>query len=78
MDDQALIDTRVSAEPVKQDLDEAIEGFTIGVKNMRLNERRILYVHPSLGYQDTGWVEPNMALIIDVELVSIPHTTNLD
>lgn len=65
-----LINTR-QGEPVKQDLDMAIKGFCLGVKGMRKGDRRVLYIHPELGYGDTSWVEPNIALKVDVELIDV-------
>jgi len=65
-----LINTR-SGEPTKLDLITTVEGFALGVKEMKIGERRKLYIHPDLGYKDTAWVDPNVALIIDVELLSV-------
>lgn len=75
-DDQILHDTRKMNQPFKQDLDEAIPGFAEGVKGMKINERRVLFIHPDLAYQDTGWIDPNVALVLDVELVSLPSSEN--
>ncbi|MEX1012819.1 MAG: FKBP-type peptidyl-prolyl cis-trans isomerase [Waddliaceae bacterium] len=62
-----LINTRLNNIAVFQDLDQAIPGSALGVKGMYENERRVLYIHPSLAYNDSSLFEPNTALIIDVE-----------
>lgn len=70
--DKVLLDTRTNDTPVLQHLHQAILGFTQGVKGMHEGERRLLYIHPSLAYDDSPLFEPNTALIIDVKLISIP------
>jgi peptidylprolyl isomerase len=66
-----LLNTKEENTPVLQKLDEAIRGFSLGVKGMRKNERRMLYIHPELAYGDIGLIPPNIALIIEVELISL-------
>jgi peptidylprolyl isomerase len=52
-------------------LSETIPGFAKGVEGMREGERRILYIHPELGYALFGHFAPNSLLIVDVEVESI-------
>ena len=67
-DGSVLIDTK--DKPVIQDLREAISGFTQGVKGMRIGERRILYIHPDLGYGDFHSKHINQLIKADVRRVA--------
>lgn len=66
-DDRVLYDTKESGcQQVA--LDSVIPGFAKGVMGMRQGERRLLYIHPSLGFRSMHWtVPPNMVLVMDVE-----------
>lgn len=50
-----------------------IPGFSEAVMNMRVGGEVIAYVHPSLGYGESGagTIEPNSLLIFDIELEGI-------
>ena len=50
-----------------------IPGFSETVSNMRVGGEAIAYVHPSLGYGESGAgsVEPNSLLIFDIQLHGI-------
>lgn len=50
-------------------LDETIDGFSKGIIGMKEGERRILYVHPDLGYGRHGLSKPNALLVFEVELI---------
>jgi len=50
-------------------LDETIDGFNKGIIGMQEGERRVLYVHPDLGYGRHGFSMPNALLVFDVELI---------
>jgi peptidylprolyl isomerase len=50
-------------------LDEAIAGFSKGIVGMQEGEKRILYIHPELGYGKQQHLNPNALLIFEVELV---------
>lgn len=65
-DDRVLYDTKESGcQQVA--LDSVIPGFAKGVMGMRQGERRVLYIHPSLGFRSMHWtVPPNMVLVMDV------------
>lgn len=58
--------------PKEIHLAEVIPGFSKGVEDMSVGEKRKLYVHPDLGYGSTHWIAPPQSLlIIDVELIEI-------
>lgn len=66
-DDRVLYDTKESGCQ-RVALDSVIPGFAKGVMGMRQGERRLLYIHPSLGFRSMHWtVPPNMVLVMDVE-----------
>ncbi len=50
-------------------LDETIDGFSKGIIGMREGERRLVYVHPDLGYGRHGLSMPNALLVFEVELI---------
>ena len=69
---QKIVNTRdLVSGPFQVPLFETISGFAKGVEGMRLGERRKLFIHPDLGYGQTGQVPPNSLLIIDVEVMKI-------
>lgn len=55
--------------PVSIPLDQTIPGFSLGISGMKEGEKRLLYVHPDLGYGTTGHLPPNSLLIFEVEVV---------
>ncbi len=50
-------------------LDETIPGFSKGLVGMKEGEKRILYIHPDLGYGASGHLPPNSLLTFEIELV---------
>lgn len=58
---------------VQLSLSRTVPGFTEAVTCMNVGETIVAYLHPSLGYGETGsdMVEPNALLIFEIELVSI-------
>ncbi len=50
-------------------LDGVIEGFRKGLIGMQEGEKRILYVHPELGYGNSGFFPPNALLIFEIEVI---------
>ena len=60
-------------ENVDFSLANLIPGFSETVSNMRVGGEAIAYVHPSLGYGESGAgsVEPNSLLIFDIQLHGI-------
>lgn len=55
--------------PVAIPLDQTIAGFSKGIAGMKEGEKRIILVHPDLGYGATGHLPPNSLLIFDIEVV---------
>lgn len=49
-------------------LDEALFGLKEGIVGMKEGEKRILYIHPDLGYGKESFI-PNSLLIFEVEVV---------
>lgn len=66
-------DASIKGIPSMFDLSSLIPGFREGLMLMNVGSQFKFYVHPKLGYGETGStkIEPNTLLIIDVELVEI-------
>jgi len=66
-------DASVKGIPSTFDLSSMIPGFREGLMLMPVGSNFRFFVHPDLGYGETGStkIEPNTLLIFDVELVSI-------
>ena len=55
-------------------LNEAIIGFKKGLIGMKKGEKRVIYVHPELGYGSSGYMpRPNTLLSFEVELLDIEN-----
>lgn len=65
-------------EPVTLALCRTIPGVSQGMLGMKVGEKRILYIHPELGYGDADGIPipPNSLLIFEVEVVSILDQEN--
>jgi FKBP-type peptidyl-prolyl cis-trans isomerase len=66
-------DASIRGIPSTFDLQSMIPGFREGLMLMSVGSQFRFYVHPSLGYGESGStrIEPNTLLIFDVELVEI-------
>lgn len=58
-----------SLEPEVVSLDDSIEGFSKGIIGMKEGEKRVLYIHPDLGYKTSGFLAPNSLLTFEVEVI---------
>jgi peptidylprolyl isomerase len=59
-------------EKDKITLNDAIIGFRKGLIGMKKGEKRMIYVHPELGYGSSGYMpRPNTLLSFEVELLDI-------
>lgn len=58
-----------SGGPVAIPLDQTIPGFSKAIVGMKEGEKRIILVHPDLGYGTTGHLPPNSLLIFDIEVI---------
>ena len=66
-----------TADGTQFSLSGLIPGFAEAVRNMQVGGEVIAYVHPDLGYGESGAgtaVEPNALLIFDIELVGIANS----
>ncbi|NBO23715.1 MAG: FKBP-type peptidyl-prolyl cis-trans isomerase [Chlamydiae bacterium] len=50
-------------------LDETLPGFSKAIVGMREGEKRIIYIHPELGYGTSGYLPPNSLLTFEIEIV---------
>ena len=50
-------------------LDEIIPGLKAGLVGMKEGEKRIVYVHPEMGYGTNGYLPPNSLLTFEIEIV---------
>ncbi len=71
--DETLIGSSEQMDPIALDLTEAIEGFKKGLIGAKEGESRRLYIHPELGYGESGFLLPNALLIFDIEVLK-SHT----
>ncbi len=61
-------------------LDETIPGFSKGLLGMKEGEKRLLFIHPDLGYGTAGYLPPNSLLTFEVEVIkaNAPQSEPLD
>ena len=59
----------VSQEDEIISLQETIPGFSQGIVGMKEGEKRILYIHPELGYGTSGYLPPNSHLTFEIEVI---------
>jgi len=55
-------------------LDETIPGITKGLVGMKEGEKRILYIHPDMGYGTSSPLPPNSLLTFEIEVVKANST----
>ncbi|MCB1113739.1 MAG: FKBP-type peptidyl-prolyl cis-trans isomerase [Chlamydiia bacterium] len=58
-----------SGGPISIPLDHTIPGFAQALKGMKEGEKRMIWVHPDLGYGTGGQLAPNSLLIFEVEII---------
>ncbi len=49
-------------------LDETIEGFRKAILGMKVGEKRVVYIHPELGYGVSSSLSPNALLTFEIEM----------
>jgi peptidylprolyl isomerase len=69
MDGSVFASSQSTGQPIALPLDQAIPGFSIGLKGMKEGEKRTLYIHPELAYGTQGQLPPNSLLIFEIELL---------
>ena len=69
-----------SKEDELVNLDETIPGFSKGLLGMREGEKRMIYIHPDLGYGTSGYIPPNSLLMFEIEVVkaNAPQTETIE
>ncbi|MBN4067232.1 FKBP-type peptidyl-prolyl cis-trans isomerase [Simkania negevensis] len=67
--DGTVFGTSRTGEPIPLSLSHTIIGFRKGLEGMKEGEKRMLYVHPDLGYGTSGPLSPNSLLVFDIEVV---------
>ena len=62
-------------ENVSFPLSGVIEGFRAALENMHVGDSATAYIHPSIGYGETGAgsIQPNQLLIFDIDLIAIEN-----
>lgn len=70
-DGSVLADTWMSGKPVQLSLSETIPGFAWGIKGMKKNEIREIFIHPSLAYGIYTTLDKGIYLKAHVQLVDI-------
>lgn len=71
--DDTVFGTSEKMEPIALDLNDAIAGFKQGLIGAKEGEKRRLYIHPDLGYGDSGFLLPNALMVFDIEVLK-SHT----
>ncbi len=71
--DGTVFSSTIEAEKIS--LDQTIPGFSKAIIGMREGEKRIVYIHPELGYGKSGFLEPNSLLQFEIELIQANHTS---
>lgn len=56
-------------EPERVCLQETVPGFRKAITGMKEGETRTIYIHPTLGYGDSGSLLPNSLLTYEVEVI---------
>ncbi|MCI05469.1 peptidyl-prolyl cis-trans isomerase FKBP53-like, partial [Trifolium medium] len=73
--DGKIFDSCVGKAPFKFRLGvgQVIKGWDVGIKGMRVGDKRRLTIPPSMGYGDkrAGVIPQNSWLVFDVELVGV-------
>lgn len=58
-----------SKEDAVLSLDETIPGFSKGLLGMKEGEKRVLFIHPDLGYGTAGYLPPNSLITFEIEVI---------
>ncbi|XP_057952747.1 peptidyl-prolyl cis-trans isomerase FKBP53 [Malania oleifera] len=70
-----IFDSNIGSAPFKFRLgvNQVIKGWDVGVKGMRIGDKRRLTIPPSMAYgaKRQGTIPPNSTLVFDVELVGV-------
>lgn len=74
----AIIDTWKNNEPMEINLNHAIQGFILGMENMKIGELREILIHPSLGYGIYTLLEKGIYLKAKVKLLSFDSEIDLN
>ncbi len=68
-----FIDGKVFGQSQEDDvlsLDDTIEGFRKAIVGMKEGEKRLIFIHPDLGYgQSSGFLPPNSLLTFEIEII---------
>lgn len=75
--DGKVFGSSYDSDPISLNLDEAIQGFSLGIIGMKEGEKRTLYIHPDLAYGTGGYLAPNALLIFDIEVIKADSPENL-
>ncbi len=55
--------------PQTMPLNRTIAGFRKGIVGMKEGEKRLIYIHPDLGYGMKKTIQPNALLIFEIEVI---------
>lgn len=73
--DGTVFDSSIDKEPFKTALNRVVSGWRVGVPLMKEGARYKFYIPTELGYglnvRPGGKIEPNMALIFEIELLEV-------
>lgn len=67
--DDTVFGTSEEMKPVALDLNDAIAGFKQGLIGAKEGEIRRLYIHPELGYGETGFLLPNALMVFEIKIL---------
>lgn len=60
-------------------LQDTMAGFAKGLEGMKEGEKRTVFIHPDRAFGESGYMDPNAALIFDVEVIKAdtPESSDL-
>lgn len=62
---------------IKEPISNFIPGIALSLIDMKKNEKRKIYMHPSFAYGENTTLEPNLGLVVEIELMDFAKNQNI-